>query len=58
MTFSENISLQNYVDSANQKFNESEHTLSEIEGSFQTRMNGKTTTGWKIKRDIKERKDF
>lgn len=45
MTFSENISLQNYVDSANQKFNESEHTLSEIEGSFQTRMNGKTTTG-------------
>ena len=43
MTFSENISLQNYADSANQKFNESESRLSQIEGSFQTRMNGKTT---------------
>ena len=43
MAFSENVSLQKYVDSANQKFNESESRLSEIEGSFQTRMNGKTT---------------
>lgn len=43
MTFSENISLQKYADSANQKFNESENRLSQIEGSFQTRMNGKTT---------------
>lgn len=43
MTFSENISLQKYADSANQKFNESESRLSQIEGSFQTRMNGKTT---------------
>lgn len=45
MTFSENISLQKYVDSANQKFGESESRLSQIEGSFQTRMNGKTTGG-------------
>lgn len=45
MAFSENVSLQKYVDSANQKFNESESRLSEIEGSFQTRMNGKTTGG-------------
>ncbi len=45
MTFSENISLQKYVDSANQKFSESESRLSQIEGSFQTRMNGKTTGG-------------
>lgn len=43
MTFSENISLQKYADSANQKFNESESRLSQIEGSFQTRMNRKTT---------------
>lgn len=43
MTFSENISLQKYADSANQKFNESKSRLSQIEGSFQTRMNGKTT---------------
>lgn len=45
MNFSENISLQGYVDSANQKFSESESRLSQIEGSFQTRMNGKTTGG-------------
>lgn len=45
MTFSENISLQSYVDSASQKFDESESRLSQIEGSFQTRMNGKTTGG-------------
>ena len=45
MTFTENISLQNYVDSAGQKFAESENRLSQIEGSFQTRMNGKTTGG-------------
>lgn len=45
MTFSENISLQKYIESANQKFHESENRLSEIEGSFQTRMNGKTTGG-------------
>lgn len=45
MNFSENISLQKYVDSANQKFSESESRLSQIEGSFQTRMNGKTTGG-------------
>lgn len=45
MTFSENISLQKYVDSANQKFNECESRLSQIKGSFRTRMNGKTTSG-------------
>lgn len=45
MTFSENISLQKYIDSANQRFDESESRLSEIEGSFQTRMNGKTPGG-------------
>lgn len=43
MAFSDNISLQKYVDSAYQEFSESESRLSEIEGSFQTRMNGKTT---------------
>lgn len=42
MTLSENISLQNYVDSANQQFSKIESRLSQIEGSFQTRMNGKT----------------
>lgn len=45
MTFSENITLQEYADAATQKFNESESRLSQIEGSFQTRMNGKTTGG-------------
>ena len=43
MTLGENISLQNYVDDANRKFQESESKLSQIEGSFQARMNGKTT---------------
>ena len=43
MAFSESVSLQRYVDAANEEFSESENRLSEIEGSFQTRMNGKTT---------------
>ena len=43
MAFSENISLQNYADAANKKFGECESRLSQIEGSFETRMNGKTT---------------
>lgn len=42
MNFTENISLQQYVDSANKQFIENESRLSEIEGSFETRMNGKT----------------
>ncbi len=45
MTVSENVSLQKYADSANQRFYESEKRLSQIEGSFQTRMNGKTIGG-------------
>jgi len=45
MTCGGNISLQKYADAATQKFNESESRLSEIESSFQTRMNGKTTSG-------------
>lgn len=43
MTCSENVSLQKYADAANRQFNESETRLSEIESSFQTRMNGNTT---------------
>ena len=42
MYLSEKISLQHYADSANQKFTASENKLYKIEGSFQTRMNGKT----------------
>ena len=45
MNFSENISLQMYADSAKKEFDESEKRLSKIEGSFQTRMDGKTTGG-------------
>ena len=45
MNFSENISLQKYAENANHKFNETESRLSQIEGSFQTRMDGKTTGG-------------
>lgn len=45
MNFSENISLQMYADSAKKEFDESENRLSKIEGSFQTRMDGKTTSG-------------
>ena len=45
MNFSENISLQKYVDSANKQFNETESRLSKIEGSFATRMDGKSVGG-------------
>ena len=45
MNFSENISLQMYADSAKKEFDASESRLSKIEGSFQTRMDGKTTSG-------------
>lgn len=42
MNFSGNISLQKYADTANQKFSETENMLSQIAGSFETRMNGKS----------------
>ena len=42
MNFSENISLQKYANAANQKFSETENRLSQIAGSFETRMNGKS----------------
>lgn len=45
MNFSENISLQKYADTANQKFSETENRLSQISGSFETRMNGKSKAG-------------
>lgn len=45
MSFSENISLQKYADTANQKFSETENRLSQIAGSFETRMNGKSKAG-------------
>lgn len=45
MDFSENISLQKYAENANDKFNETASSLSQIEGSFQTRMDGKTVGG-------------
>ena len=45
MIFSENISLQKYADTANQKFSETENRLSQIAGSFDTRMNGKSKAG-------------
>ena len=45
MNFTENITLQKHADSANKQFNESESRLSKIEGSFATRMDGKTRSG-------------
>lgn len=45
MAFIENISFKSHIDSANQKFNESENRLSKLEDSFQARMNGKTISG-------------
>lgn len=45
MTCGGNVSLQKYADIAAKQFNEGETRLSEIEHSFQTRMNGKTTGG-------------
>lgn len=45
MNFSENISLQQYADAAKQKFDETEEMLSQIEGSFATRTNGKSRGG-------------
>lgn len=45
MNFSENISLQKYADTANQKFSETENRLTQIAGSFETRMNGKSKAG-------------
>lgn len=45
MDFRENISLQKYADTANQKFSEIENNLSQIAGSFEIRMNGKSKAG-------------
>lgn len=45
MNFSKNISLQKYADTANQEFSETENRLSQIAGSFETRMNGKSKAG-------------
>lgn len=45
MDFRENISLQKYADTANQKFRETENSLSQIVGVFETRMNGKSKSG-------------
>lgn len=45
MNYGGDISIQKYANAATKDFNECENRLSEIEGSFQTRMNGKTTRG-------------
>lgn len=45
MKFIENISLQKYADTANQKFGDTENRLSQISGSFEIRMNGKSKAG-------------
>jgi len=45
MNFSESISLQKYADTANQKFSKTENRLSQIAGSFETRMNNKSKSG-------------
>jgi len=45
MNFTESIVLDRYADSASKQFDESESRLSQIEGSFETRMKGKTKTG-------------
>lgn len=45
MNFKDSITLSTYSDNANKQFNEIKNRLSEIENSFQTRMNGKTTGG-------------
>lgn len=45
MNFDNNISLQGYADAANRQFGETENRLSQIAGSFQTRMNGKSRAG-------------
>ncbi len=42
MNFNENIKIEKYSGSANRRFNEMEKRLTEIEGGFQSRMNGKT----------------
>lgn len=44
-TTGQNISLQKYADTANQKFSETENRLTQIAGSFETRMNGKSKAG-------------
>lgn len=45
MNFNESINLNVYSDNAKKQFNEMESRLSEIESSFQNRMDGKSTGG-------------
>ena len=45
MNFNESIILNTYSDNANKQFTEMQGRLSKIESSFQTRMDGKTTSG-------------
>ena len=45
MNFTDSIVLNEYADSAVRIFDESENRLSQIEGSFATRLNGKTRGG-------------
>lgn len=45
MNFNNSIMLDTYSNSANKQFGDMQSRLSEIENSFQTRMNGKTTGG-------------
>lgn len=43
MSFNENITLNKYAEEANLHFDKMQDNLSEIDGKFHTRMNGKTT---------------
>ena len=45
MDFNDSIMLDTYSNNANKQFGDMQSRLSEIENSFQTRMNGKTTEG-------------
>lgn len=45
MNFNDNITLDAYSESANKQFDDVANRLSNIENSFQSRMNGKTTGG-------------
>lgn len=45
MNFNNSILLDTYFNNANKQFGDMQSRLSEIENSFQTRMNGKTTGG-------------
>lgn len=45
MKLQDNVTLKSYSEKANKEFDAMESRLSEVENSFQTRMNGKTTGG-------------